>query len=133
MNPQNKVPPSPVDVDWDAPEMQQILQRIEGLRLDDRGTFKPRPVRVYPGWNPPENQRLWLPAQWVGETKSPATMVLALPAPLLRAGESVTIDKSVDDLRIPWIYAQVDHCRGGVRAEDRKSRTQFVWAILRTR
>lgn len=133
MNPPDKLPPSPVDVDWDAPEMQQLLQRIAGLRLDNRGTFKPRSVRVYPTWEPPENRRLWLPAQWVGETKSPPTMVLALPAPLLRAGEAITIDKSVDELQLPWVYARVDRCRGGLRAEDRKSRTQFIWAILRAR
>ncbi len=39
-----------VDVDWTQPELQELLAKIEGLRLDNRGMFKHRPVVIRSFW-----------------------------------------------------------------------------------
>ncbi len=42
-----------VAVDWNAPHLQKLLQRVQSWQLDQRGGHAPQAVRLFLGWNAP--------------------------------------------------------------------------------
>ena len=43
--------PHAVAVDWDAPHLQKLLQRVQSWQLDQRGGHAPQAVCLFLGWN----------------------------------------------------------------------------------
>ncbi len=107
-----------VDVDWSRPELQELLAKIEGLRLDSRGVFKPRPVHLRVFW--PQVQELG-PAtlvaddgqgNWVIRTSYPLDIGTSLEIKHLTPANRDEISATTRYL------CEVRACRRGVRPED---------------
>lgn len=110
-----------VDVDWNTPELQELLTKIEGLRLDNRGMFKQRPVVVRTFW--PE-ARLLGPGTLVGnDGKGNWTLRTDFPLDL---GMGLTVGQTLEELETTVHYlCEVISCRRGLRPEDH-GRSVFI-------
>jgi hypothetical protein len=114
VKPNDSITHQQVDVDWNKPELQDLLAKIEGLRLDNRGMFKPRPVVIRAFW--PRAHELGSgqlvandgQGNWVIRTDFP-----------LDIGMGLTIGQRLDELDSTVHYlCEVRSCRRGLRPED---------------
>uniref|UniRef100_E6PPP3 PilZ domain-containing protein n=1 Tax=mine drainage metagenome TaxID=410659 RepID=E6PPP3_9ZZZZ len=122
-----------VDVDWDDPRLQDLLQKIEGLRLDNRGTFKARPVRLHLGWHVisgPDSSGV--PVTVVGDS-GPGGLVIKTDFPL-QPGEPVTLDRRLATGVGSLLQCDVERCKSGSRPEDQGHGVFISWLrVHRTR
>ncbi|WP_031404890.1 hypothetical protein [Thiomonas sp. FB-Cd] len=121
-----------VDVDWNDPRLQELLKKTEGLRLDDRGTYKPRRIRVHPGWHPlGANRGAWVPALLVWDTGHGDLVIQMQPMPL-RPGDPMTLDKAPNGVEARLEHGEIMQCRAGVRPEDEGKDVFLVWVHVPT-
>ncbi len=110
-----------VDVDWDAPELQELLAKIEGLRLDNRGMFKHRPVEIRSFW--PEARPLGHGTLVANDGKGNWTVLTTFP---LDPGSGLTIGQNLEELDSTVQYlCEVRSCRRGMRHDD-QDRPVFI-------
>lgn len=103
-----------VDVDWNRPELQELLAKIEGLRLDNRGMFKPRPVVIRSFW--PKSELLGTGTLTANDGKGNWVVKTDFP---LEVGTGLTVGKEIAELGTVVHYVcEVRACRRGMRAED---------------
>ncbi|CDW95031.1 MULTISPECIES: hypothetical protein [unclassified Thiomonas] len=104
-----------VDVDWNKPELQELLRKTAHLHLDNRYPVNKRPVLLRQGWHTSA------PAQaaiWVDLGPDAAQRVL-LTTFALEPGEPIMLDRRKPGADEPdWIYAEVSSCRQGQRVGD---------------
>ncbi|NNM63058.1 MAG: hypothetical protein HKL99_00325 [Burkholderiales bacterium] len=120
-DPTNKL----VDVDWDDPRLQELLEKTQGLRLDNRGTFQPRRILLRRGWHDgAAAETATLAAE---HADGRLTLITDFP---LERGDPVMIDKNAAAVAHPQhILAEVADCRRGSRPEDDGHRV-FVITLL---
>ena len=104
-----------VDVDWNKPELQELLRKTAHLHLDNRYPVNKRPVLLRQGW------RTSAPAQaaiWVDLGPDAAQRVV-LTTFALEPGEPIMLESRKPGASEPdWIYAEVSSCRQGQRVGD---------------
>jgi len=111
MNDSVKFPtPYAVAVDWDAPHLQTLLQRVESWRLDQRGDHAPQEVQLFIGWNAMTSRPGLL--VWVGDD----TLVLQTTFPL-PVGERIRVERHRVDL-VQSVWGEVVQSRPGRRPGD---------------
>ena len=110
------------DVNWDTPELRELLGKIEGLRLDNRGMFKPRPVRIKSFW--PAQRDIGTGSLTANDGNGHWTVVTGFP---LDPGSALTVELQVPDVGMdPAYLCEVLQSRPGQRAED-EGATPPVW------
>lgn len=103
-----------VEVNWDDPRVQQLLKKSEGLRLDGRGSYRQRPVRLWCSWQSAGTARRALLA---GESGAGVFTVLT-DFPLER-GQPVALELQPGNAQVTGRQlCKVINCRAGNRAED---------------
>lgn len=115
-----------VDVDWDAPELQELLKKTEGLRLDNRNTFHARWVRLHQGWLLANANVPWQPALLVWDDHQ-GGLVLQTRTEIVQVGEPVAIDLAPDGLSPRVVFGEVVQSRPGLRPEDQGQPVYFAW------
>ncbi|WP_051849171.1 hypothetical protein [Thiomonas sp. FB-Cd] len=122
-----------VDVDWDDPRLQDLLQKIEGLRLDSRGTFKAGPARLHLGLHVKSGaDSSGIPVTVVGDC-GPGCLVIKTDF-ALQPGEPVTLDRRLATGVGRLLQCDVERCQSGSRAEDQGQRVFISWLrVHRTR
>ncbi|MDE2255355.1 MAG: hypothetical protein KGL42_13985 [Betaproteobacteria bacterium] len=116
-----------VDVDWSDPRLQELLEKPQGLRLDDRGTYRPRRIRVHLGWHPPRpDGDGWLPALLVWDTGH-GDLVIQTQTRLLRPGDPMTLDKTPNSAPGRVERGEIMQCRAGARPEDQGKDVFLAW------
>ncbi len=110
------------NVDWSDPQLNELLQKIDGLSLDQRGNMSPRQVqvRIATGWDASESDKS---ALLVAEIDG--TLVLATRFPLPRGGEVQV--SGVHGDAAETLFAVVTEEREGCRSEDRDEGVHFSW------
>lgn len=127
MTPRSNDPTShAVDVDWDDPELRELLKKTEGLRLDNRGTFHARRVRVHLGWHLQDGSSAWQPALLVWEDNQ-STLVLQTRTLLFRPGDPVAVDKTPEGPVNRVVFGEVVQSHVGLRPEDQKQEVFLAW------
>jgi hypothetical protein len=103
-----------VDVDWNRPELQELLAKIEDLRLDNRGMFKPRPVVIRAFWPQPD----LLGTGTLTANDGNGNWVVMTDFPI-EPGTGLTIEQEIKELDTTVHYlCDVRQCRRGMRSED---------------
>jgi hypothetical protein len=103
-----------VDVDWNRPELQELLAKIEGLRLDNRGMFKPRPIVIRSFW--PQAELLGSGTLTANDGKGNWVVKTDFP---LEVGTGLTVGQEIAELDTVVHYVcEVRACRRGMRTED---------------
>jgi hypothetical protein len=111
MNSSVKFPtPHAVTVDWDAPHLQTLLQRVESWRLDQRGEHAPQDVQLFIGLNAMTSRPGLL--VWVGHD----TLVLQTMFPL-HVGERIRVERHCID-SVQCVWGEVEQSRPGRRPGD---------------
>ena len=110
------------DVDWSKPQLNELLQRIDGLSLDHRSETPPSEVkiRIVSGWDTSPADK---PAMLVA--KVDGVMVLATRFPLPH-GVEVQVSGLPGGGPAPR-WAVVTEEREGVRAEDKAQLIYLNW------
>lgn len=123
-NPTRPTPGQSTDVDWDAPELRELLGKIEGLRLDNRGMFKPRPVHIRTFW--PANTDIGPGQLTANDGNGHWTVVTRFP---INPGTALTVEVATADstVRVPYL-CEVLQCRAGLRNEDLNADPP-IWVI----
>ncbi|MBW4048264.1 MAG: hypothetical protein HIU89_10080 [Proteobacteria bacterium] len=122
-----------VDVDWNDPRLQELLKKTEGLRLDDRGTYKPRRIRVHLGWQPlGADGAGWLPALLVWDTGH-GDLVVKTQTMQLRSGDPMTLDRASNGVAGRVERGEIVQCRAGARPEDQGKDVFLAWVHVPTR
>ena len=109
--------PHAVTVDWDAPHLQKLLQRVQSWQLDQRGEHAPQTVRLFLGWNASSGRPGLL--VWRDEH----ALVLQAPYPL-PVGERVRIERQHV---AQGIWGEVVQSRPGQRPGDAEQGVQIHW------
>ncbi|KZC40439.1 MULTISPECIES: hypothetical protein [Rhodanobacter] len=106
-------------VDWNDPELQKLLSKIEGWDLDNRENFVREDVQIQVGWSAGSVRAATL--VWKREK------VMVLEASLqIPTGEFVRVDTFVaDGMRSVW--GVVVEGRAGRREEDRSNGMNVYW------
>jgi len=113
-NTKKSIEHSQVDVDWNHPELQALLAKIEGLRLDNRGMFKPRPVVIRTFW--PQADVLGPGTLTGNDGKGNWVVMTEFPMDI---GTGLTIGQEIEELGTTVHYlCEVRQCRRGQRPED---------------
>ena len=122
-----------VDVDWDDPRLQDLLQKIEGMRLDSRGTFKAWPARLHLGLHVKSSpDSSGVPVTVVADS-GPGRLVIKTDFEL-QPGEPVTLDRRLATGVGRPLHCDVERCQSGSRAEDQGQRVFISWLrVHRTR
>ncbi|MFC5525345.1 hypothetical protein ACFPPA_06275 [Rhodanobacter ginsengisoli] len=110
------------NVDWTQPQLNELLQKIDGFSLDHRSETPPRKVkiRIASGWDTgPTDQSAMLVAQ------IDDVMVLATRLPLPHGAE-VQVSGLPDDGPAPC-WAVVTEEREGVRTGDKPPLVYLNW------
>ena len=104
-----------VDVDWNRPELQELLAMVEGLRLDNRGMFKPRPVVIRAYW--PQADVLGNGTLVGNDGQGNWVVMTDFP---IEPRTGLTIGQEIAELDTTVHYlCEVQQCRRGMRPEDR--------------
>ena len=120
-DPAKSIPQQQVDIDWDAPELQELLGKIEGLRLDNRGMFKHRPVEIRTYW--PEARLLGRGTLVANDGRGNWTLLTTFP---LEPGIGLMVGQTLEELESTVRFlCDVRSCRRGMRQEDH-DRSIFV-------
>lgn len=106
-------------VDWNDPQLQKLLNKIEGWDLDNRENFQREEVQIQIGWSAGSGR----PATLVWRRDK----VMVLEASLLiPTGELVRVDSFFGDgMRSVW--GVVVEGRAGRRAEDCSNGVNVYW------
>lgn len=106
-------------VDWNDPQLQKLLSKIEGWDLDNRENFLREEVQIQIGWSAGSVRAATL--VW----KREKVMVLEASF-LIPTGEFVRVDTLFgDDVRSVW--GVVAEGRAGRRAEDHSNGVNVYW------
>lgn len=110
------------DVDWTNPQLSELLDKIDGLTLDQRTKAPPRPVqiRITTGWDAGGSDT---PAMLVAQIDG--TMVLATRSPLPHGGEVQISGLTGDGPSTRW--GVVTDERQGTRSEDKGQDIYLNW------
>jgi len=110
------------DVDWSQPQLNELLQKIDGLSLDHRSEAPPSEVkiRIMSGWDTSPADK---PAKLVAKVDD--VMVLATRFPLPHGVEVQVSDLPGGGPTTRW--AVVTEEREGVRAEDKAQLIYLNW------
>lgn len=111
--------PQAVNVDWDAPHLQTLLEKTEAWQLDNRGACNPEKVRVFIGWGAITGRSgivVWEDA---------TAVVLQTTSPLL-IGEHVRVEKRITG-QVRSICGEVVRSRPGQRSNDRIHGIHIHW------
>jgi hypothetical protein len=110
---------APNRVDWNDPQLQKLLSKIEGWDLDNREAFLRETVQIQIGWSAGTVRSATL--VW----KREKVMVLET-SQLIPTGEFVRVDTLVGDgMRSVW--GVVVEGRPGRRAEDCSNGVNVYW------
>ncbi|MDD4887220.1 MAG: hypothetical protein PHO64_09935 [Thiomonas sp.] len=109
-----------VDVDWDTPELQELLRKTAHLHLDKRNLVNKRTVRLRQSWQTSAASR---PAIWVDTGQDDAQRVL-LTQYVVEPGDPVMLEIRRPD-RTEFVYAEVLSCRKGQRIGD-----DGIWVLI---
>ena len=122
-----------VDVDWDDPRLQDLLQKIEGLRLDSRSTFKAGPARLHLGLHVKSSADSSGGPVTVVADSGPGRLVIKSDF-ALQPGEPVTLDRRLATGVGRLLQCDVERCKSGSRAEDQAQGVFISWLrVQRTR
>ncbi|SCC94014.1 conserved hypothetical protein [Thiomonas sp. X19] len=113
-----------IDVDWNDPRLQELLRKTEGLRIDARATFKPRPARLRLSWR---EGAAWFDVWRVHQTGD--FHVIRLDRRLdMRVGDAVSLDTLRPTAPTAGIvFTQIDAMRAGERNEDQRTPVVLLW------
>ena len=103
-------------VDWSDPELDALLQKVDGWRLDNRSDHPPQEVQIHisSGWT--ANSVVSKPAQLVSMDEQTMVVVTRFPVP---QGDHVRVDsRHADDTRTVWGW--MVEGREGSRVGDRE-------------
>lgn len=104
-----------VDVDWDTPEMQDLLRKTEHLHLDNRHLANKHPILLRMGWHTSAPAKA---AIWVDLNQTDRQRVVLADFPL-EPGDPVMLEiRQAGSQRENLVYAEVLSCRRGQRAGD---------------
>lgn len=114
------------NVDWTQPQLNELLQKIDGLSLNQRGETPPREVkiRIVSGWDTGPTDK---PAMLVARIDD--VIVLATRLPLPHGGEMQVSGLPGDGPAPRW--AVVTEEREGVRTADKAQLVYLNWLRLR--
>ena len=120
-------------MDWDDPRMQDLLQKIEGLRLDSRGTFKEWSARLHLGLHVKSSaDTSGVPVTVVADSGPRCLVIKADFA--LHPGEPVTLTRRLATGVGRLLQCDVERCKSGSRAEDQGQGVFISWLrVHRTR
>lgn len=118
-----------VDVNWDDPKLQDLLKKIEGLRLDNRNTFHARWVRMRQGWLLADAHVPWHPALLVLDDHQ-GGLVLQTHAEIVQAGDPVAVDLTLEGMAPRVVFGEVARSRPGLRPEDQGQTVYFAWVQI---
>lgn len=121
MNMKRNAFPSPhaINVDWDVPHLQTLLEKTEAWQLDNRSGCKPENAKVFIGCGAIAGDSgiiIW---------EDEVTVVLQTTSPLL-VGECVRVEKRIAD-QIRRIWGEIVQSRPGQRANDRIYGLHIHW------
>lgn len=102
-----------VDVDWDTPDLQELLRKTAHLHIDKRNLVNKRTIQLRLGWHTSSPAR---PAIWVDTGQGDAQRVL-LTQYGLESGDPVMLEIRRPD-RAEFVYAEVLSCHKGRRIGD---------------
>jgi hypothetical protein len=104
-----------VDVNWDTPEMRDLLRKTEHLHLDNRHLVNKYPIFLRLGWHTsaPANAAVWVD---LSQTDGQRVVLTDFP---LEPGDPVMLEIRQAGLRgESLVYAEVLSCRRGQRVGD---------------
>ncbi|EQD26084.1 hypothetical protein B2A_15784 [mine drainage metagenome] len=108
-----------INVDWDAPHLQTLLEKTEAWQLDNRNGYKPEKAKVFIGWE----TRVGNSGIIILEDE--ATVVLQTTSPL-PIGKRVRVEKHIAD-QIRSIWGEVVQSRPGRRTSDHVHGLHIHW------
>lgn len=111
--------PHAVNVDWDTPHLQTLLEKTESWQIDNRGSSRLERAAVFVGWG-------WLsgrPATIAWEDDHKVVFLITFPIP---GGERIRLEKPISD-SARNIWGEVEECRAGRRAGDEERGIHIVW------
>ncbi|WP_233842914.1 hypothetical protein [Dyella sp. 2HG41-7] len=116
------------DVDWNAPELNDLLKKVDGWNIDNRNNLPPQEVqiRVTCGWSASNASK---PALLLCEADE--IMVLATRFPLPH-GEEVQVQSLIGE-SVRTRSGVVIEEREGQRATDREQNLCLNWLRIRSR
>lgn len=117
--------PRAVDVDWDDPQLQDLLKKTEGLRLDNRNTFHARWVKWLPGWHLDAAAVAWQPALLVWDDHQ-GRLMLQTRTQALQVGDPVALDLASQGLSPRIVFGEVLQSRPGLRPQDQGQEVFFA-------
>ncbi|WP_130618979.1 hypothetical protein [Dyella amyloliquefaciens] len=115
-------------VDWDAPQLNRLLEKVDDWNIDHRSHLPPQHVqiRIVCGWSANDVSK---PALLVSDVDG--VMLLATHAPLPH-GEEVQVNSETGGIaRTRW--GVVIEEREGLRQEDRAEGLFLNWLRVRSR
>jgi hypothetical protein len=112
-----------VRVDWNDPQLESLLRRSDGWRLDNRGGYSPQDVQVYVGWSGTVGKSAVL----VWERGQSVVLETDFP---IGQGEQIRVDKHLGD-SIRTLWGVVVEERKGQREEDRMKDLHLYWLHVR--
>ncbi|MCE5232475.1 MAG: hypothetical protein ABFC67_13525 [Mizugakiibacter sp.] len=115
--------PTAHQIDWSAPDLESLLRKTEGWKLDNRSNHEPQHVEVFIGWRGTAGQ----PAVLVWERDK--VMVLETLFPLRRDEHVRVVRHFGENLRTAW--GIVVDTREGHRDEDRARGVYVHWLQVR--
>jgi hypothetical protein len=114
-----------VDVNWDDPQLQDLLKKTEGLRLDDRNTFHARWVKWRLGWHQDAQAASWQAGLLVWDDHQ-GRLVLQTRSQELQAADPVAVDLAPQGMPARIVLGEVLQSRPGQRAEDQGREVFFT-------
>jgi len=103
-------------VDWNAPNLDALLQKVDGWKLDNRSDRPPQEVQIHvsSGWT--ANSVVSKPAQLVSMDEQSMVLLTLFPVP---QGDRVRVDSQHAD-GMHTIWGRIVEGREGSRVEDRE-------------
>lgn len=116
------------DVDWNDPQLSDLLKKVDGWNIDHRSHLQPQEVqiRVTCGWSASDASK---PALLISEVDG--VMVLGTRFPLPH-GEEVQVQSQLGGSMRTRSGVVIEE-REGHRAEDRQQNLYLNWLRIRTR
>ena len=112
--------PHAVAVDWDAPHLQKLLQRVQSWQLDQRGGHAPQAVCLFLGWNAPSAR----PGLLVWRDEHALVLQTTYPQPV---GERVRVERPH---LAQGIWGEVVQSRPGQRPGDAEQGIRIHWVRI---
>ena len=116
------------NVDWNDPQLSDLLKKVDGWNIDNRSHLPPQEVqiRIACGWNASDVSK---PALLISELDGIIVLATSFPLP---HGEEVQVNSQVgDNSRVRW--GVVFEEREGHRATDREQDLFLNWVRIRSR